>query len=169
MLLARERGVSVGGEPATYFGNTIQAGFAGSATRARCGVGTFMWLTAPLAVSCVTALNVALGSKAPITDSDWFFRLTGRHSGVIDRSAGEISVNSSDNRRQPRLIKPAHKVLLPDPGGAGRIAARPSRSITAACRIRYWCACEEMHQFIAHSRNGIAWPTGSGSNGDAPS
>ena len=96
-------------------------------------------------------------------------RLTGRHSDVMERSFGEMSVNSSDNSRQPRLISPAQSVLFPDPGGAGRIAAMPSRSITAAWRMRYWCAWEEMHQFIAHSSNGTACPTGKGSNGDMPS
>ena len=115
-----------------------------------------MWQTAPFMVSCVTALNSALGSNAWITASDWFFRLTGRASGVIETPPGEIKVSSSDSRRQPRLISAAHSVLLPDPEGAGRIAAKPSRSTTAACRIRYWWACDEMHQFIAHSRNGTA-------------
>src|SRR5205814_4238887 len=108
------RDVGVGGASRTYSGDTVQPGLAGTATRSRCRAGTFMWVTAPLAVSWVTAPKIALGSKALITDRDWFFRLTGRHSGVMDRSAGEISVNSSDNRRQPRLIKPAHSVLLPE-------------------------------------------------------
>src|SRR3989442_1755370 len=137
MLLARERGMRRAGESLPYFGNTTQAGFARSRMRSRCHCGTFMWLTAPLTVSCVTSLNWAPGSNARITDKDWFFRLTGRHKDVIERSLGEINVNSSDNNRQPRLISPAHSVLLPDPAGAGRIAAIPSRSTTAACKIRY--------------------------------
>ena len=47
-----------------------------------------------------------------------------------------ISASSSDNNRQPAWIKAAHSVLLPEPGGAGKIIAASPRATTAACTIR---------------------------------
>jgi hypothetical protein len=47
-------------------------------------------------------------------------------------------------------------VLLPEPGGAGRIAAQPPFSITAAWITSQEWAWLETHQFIAHSNIGKA-------------
>src|SRR5687767_2986573 len=122
---------------ASYRGSTIQRGLAGSAARATLSDGGFMWATAPFAVSLTTCPNTASVEKLRITSIDLFFKPTGRASGMTRPLAGSTRVSSSDNRRQPRLIRPAHNVLLPDPGGAGSISAAPSLSTTAACMVRY--------------------------------
>ena len=99
-----------------------------------------------------------------MTSIDAFLRLIGRAMPWIAPVTRSTSVSSSDRSRQPRLTSPAQSVLLPEPGGAGRIAARPPFSITAAWTIRNWCACAAMHQFKPHSSIGYAWPAGSGRN-----
>ncbi len=128
-----------------------------------------MWLTDPLDVSCVTSLSTTSGANWRITAKDSFFKLIGRPKGTTDLSDSESNVNSSESKRQLRLVKPAHKVLFPEPGGAGRITARPPLSSTAACKVSTWWACVEMHQFMAHSSKGNAWSSGSGTKGFAPS
>ena len=37
--------------------------------------------------------------------------------GVISNVAGDINVNSSENKRQPEKAIAAHNVLFPEPGG----------------------------------------------------
>ena len=64
--------------------------------------------------------------------------------------SSEMMAISSDSRRQPRKASAAQSVLLPEPGGAGRIRARPSRSSTAAWIISQWFTWAVMHQFNAH-------------------
>ena len=65
-------------------------------------------------------------------------RLTGRGLGTRLPSVGQIMASSSDNKRQPLKSRPAQRVLLPEPDGAGNMSACPPRSSTAACKMRYW-------------------------------
>ncbi len=62
-----------------------------------------------------------------------FLSEIGRAMGCSRPSSGRSMPSSSDSSRQPRITSAAHSVLLPEAEGAGRIAARPSRSTTAEC------------------------------------
>ena len=55
----------------------------------------------------------------------------GRGTGVSSIPPGRNNPNSSENRRQPRLINAAHSVLFPAPGTPGIMSACPWRSTTA--------------------------------------
>jgi hypothetical protein len=109
---------------------------ATSPTCATLPAGAFMCAIVPLLVPGTDGPSKASGANARITSIEAFLRLTGRASGASMPSLRRISVNSSDSRRQPRQTRAAHSVLLPEPGGAGRMIAQPLRSMTAACTIR---------------------------------
>src|SRR5471032_1869531 len=111
-------------------------GSAVSAWRSTLSAGAFRWATVPLWVSITAGLNTGADRKSRIRAMEPFFRLIGRGSGSTWPSCGRTRVSSSDSRRQPLCTSAAHRVLLPEPGGAGRMAARPSFSTTAACSIR---------------------------------
>ena len=84
-----------------------------------------------------TGPMTAPGANARIKSIDSFLSATGLAMGTARPRVGSINVSSSDKRRHPRWIKPAVSVLLPAPGGAGRIKADPCRSTMAAWIIKY--------------------------------
>src|SRR2546430_17200984 len=127
-----------------------------------------MWATEPFTVSWTGGPSVASGENCRIALIEAFFRLTGRGNGTTLPVGNSSSVSSSESSRQPRLTSPAHKVLLPDPGGPGRSSARPDFSTLAECTIRYWWQWLLTHQLRPHSSMGNAWSAGSGKNGRAP-
>ena len=103
--------------------------------RAVLSADTCMWHTVPFRVSSATGPMTASGARRRMMSMDAFLRLMGRGDAVSKPVRGSSKAISSDSRRQPSSIKAAHSVLLPEPGGAGRITARPSRSSTAECKV----------------------------------
>ena len=99
----------------------------------------------------------------------WWHRAIGRGTGIISLESGRTSPNSSESVRQPRCDRPAHKVVFPSPGAAGRINALPFRSRTAACSIKKQWDRSAMTRFTPHSRTGNACSSGMSSCGTRPS
>lgn len=129
-------GASCAAAPAMYFGNTIWVARAVTPALATLAAGARMWAMVPLVVPWTSGPNNASGAKLRSTPIEAFLRLTGRGSGTRARSCGRTRVSSSDSRRQPRLARAPHRVLLPEPGGAGRITPALPRWSTAAWKIR---------------------------------
>ena len=115
----------------TYFGTTTHAARTVSAARATLSAGGATYRVRVPSTSVTSGPNRAPRIRAPMISIERSFNEIGRGSGKIRDVTGWTSANSSEHRRHPWATRAAHSVLLPDSGGAGRSAARPSRAMTA--------------------------------------
>ena len=113
--------VKVAGAPGAYFGNITAFGFAVCCIILTLSFGGFISATVPFVVSSDRVLKTEPETRRWRMSIELFFKLMGLVQGVISNVAGDINVNSSENKRQPEKAIAAHNVLFPEPGGAGSI------------------------------------------------
>ena len=107
--------------PAAYFGKTTANKSALSLHRLTESVGGLTWATSPFCVSVAISDMKVSGNQPLTSEIELFFKHMGRTKGKTFPVSISSTAISSDSNRQPDNAKLAHKVLLPEPGGAGKL------------------------------------------------